>query len=299
MGYFDLVKEGFRNPSNVPDYLRRGFSQRTWKFWESIGFHLIPDHFYYPIPNLAGLKHKDWNQKYPTSGIDMNEPFQIELARRSSKYHSEYIKLQNPGPAPDGDGAVYYSLIRELEPNQIIEVGAGNSTNTALQALRKNENDCKITAVEPFPDDYLEKLEAENSNLTIRETKAEALDPQWYCRLDEGDILFIDSSHVIKVGNDVLHLFLRVIPQLATGVHVHIHDVKLPYEYSRERVIKKHRFWHERYLLHCFLLFNDNFEVIWGSKFMAEENREELIAHLPGYGVDDGCGGSFWMKRIE
>jgi hypothetical protein len=102
---------------------------------------------------------------------------------------------------------------------------------------------------------------------------------------------------VVEVGNDIIHLFLRVLPELPSGSYVHIHDIKFPYEYSEKRVIEGHRFWSERYLLHAFLLFNEEFEVVYGSKYMFEQNYEKLIQYLPEFEKGDGAGGSFWIKR--
>lgn len=109
--------------------------------------------------------------------------------------------------------------------------------------------------------------------MTLRERKAESIDVSEYLRLGPNDILFIDSSHTLTIGNDVNHLFLRVLPQLPEGVFVHVHDIRFPEEYPKELVLNQHRFWSEQYLLQAFLMFNERFEV-YGLAAICTSNTE-------------------------
>jgi hypothetical protein len=108
-------------------------------------------------------------------------------------------------------------------------------------------------------------------------------------------VLFIDSSHVSKVGGDVNFLFLEVLPRLRPGVIVHLHDVFLPAEYPRDWVVEKGRFWTEQYLLQAFLTFNDAWEILLANNYLGLEHAEALRTTFPTspwWG-----GGSFWMRR--
>lgn len=272
---------------------------QSWGVWEKLGFHVIPDHFYYPIPNLNDLeKRKPWDDTFPTTGVDLNDGSQLDLLSDFERFSGEFAVPEELGFAHAGDGAVYYFLIRRYEPDRIIEVGSGVSASIALEASAKNETSTQITAVDPYPSDQLRRLEQQNGNFEILEAKAEDVDVSWYSQLRKGDFLFVDSTHVVQTDNDVVHLFLRVLPELENGVFAHFHDITFPHEHSRERIIENHRFWSEQYLLHAFLLFNEKYEVIWAMRHMCKKYRDELVDALSGY-EGDSCGSSFWIKRTE
>jgi hypothetical protein len=105
-------------------------------------------------------------------------------------------------------------------------------------------------------------------------------------------MLFIDSSHVSRIGSDVNQLFLEVIPSLPAGVHVHIHDIFYPFEYPR-RWIYRGRAWNESYLLRALLINNDHLQISWFNSYLAHRHRETLAAALPQWGVDPGS--SIWL----
>jgi Methyltransferase domain len=117
----------------------------------------------------------------------------------------------------------------------------------------------------------------------------------FFSKLESGDILFIDSSHTVKIGGDVNYLFLEVLPRLKPGVIVHVHDIWFPFDYDRQWVLGEFRFWAEQYLLQAFLAFNSEFEVLICNSYLGFYFPEELkscFPHSPWSG-----GGSFWMRR--
>ena len=117
-------------------------------------------------------------------------------------------------------------------------------------------------------------------------------------QLARNDILFIDSSHVVRIGGDVLYELLEILPQLAVGVVVHLHDIFMPAEYPKNWVLKNKRFWSEQYLLQAFLAFNKDFEVLWGSSYMHLMHPEMLEAAFPSYRRDRWWPASFWIRRV-
>lgn len=306
-----LAKRGLENPSAVLPFLRRKMIQKTWPIWQSLGFHIVPNHFYYPIPDTNDLRQKQlWNKRYPTAGIDLREDKQLELLNDFNEYFAEYsFSEEENGFAVHGDGPILYAMVREFQPDRIIEVGSGESTKVALTASKKNEQESgtltKITSIEPFPDKDLQELAKDNDNLTLLKSRAEDVSVSDYCQLDDGDFLFIDSSHTLTVGNDVAHLYLKVLPQLAEGVYVHSHDIRFPSEYPKEWVLDRHRFWTEQYLLQAFLMFNDTFEILWAGNHMSNQYPDNLEQRLPNYRSDSktdrgkGWPGSFWMRRYK
>lgn len=296
----EMIRKGLEDPSKIPPFLRSRFIRKTWSFWESLGFHLVPNHFYYPIPNEDDLREKDpWNKKYPTDGIELRETEQLDLLDGFENHISEY-SYSYSGSINRADGTVLYSMVREFEPDRIIEVGSGKSTRISLRAsdmnMQESGDSTEITAVEPYPDDDLLSLASENEELNLIESRAEDVDISRYLQLESGDFLFIDSSHTLTIGNDVSHLYLKLLPQLPEGVFVHSHDIFFPNEYPKHWTLDKKRFWTEQYLLQAFLMFNDAFEVVWSGQYMYDEYHTEFKQAMP---KADSGGGSFWIRRTN
>ena len=117
--------------------------------------------------------------------------------------------------------------------------------------------------------------------------------------LEAGDVLFIDSSHMLRIGSDVQFEYLEILPRLKPGVIVHIHDIFLPAEYPRNWVHDKHIFWNEQYLLQAFLAFNASFEVLWGGSWMHLNHPAELESAFQSYKRENQWPGSFWIRRVQ
>jgi hypothetical protein len=177
-------------------------------------------------------------------------------------------------------------MIRHFKPKRIIEVGAGFSTMLATLAGMKN-SDTQIIAVDPYVRTQ-RKIQLPSS-VEFVEQKVQDLDESFFKKLSTNDILFIDSSHVSKAGSDVNHLFLKI-------VIIHVHDIFLPKEFPYNWIKEHHLFWNEQYLLHAFLSFNKNFQVLLGNCFLGIKYPNHLTEFFksdkpPG-------GGSFWMKKL-
>ncbi|AKF86209.1 Methyltransferase domain-containing protein [Myxococcus fulvus] len=288
---------------------------RLFQVYERGGYHVTPNHFYQPIPDTGSLPEALWGTRSKMVGIDLRESSQLALLERlSSKYRDEYQAF--PRSATDEphvyhlgnsefgtvDAEVAYGLVRELRPRRLFEIGSGWSTRLSAQACRKNEGEgapaCELVAFEPYPS---EVLRAGFPGLTrLEPLKAQDIPYSEVERLEENDILFIDSSHVLKVGSDVQVEFLELLPRLKKGVVVHVHDIFLPAEYPRAWVLEHRRFWTEQYLLQAFLSFNDSFEVLWGSSFMHLTHPERLRQAFPSYrGAPEDWPGSFWLRRVK
>jgi hypothetical protein len=121
----------------------------------------------------------------------------------------------------------------------------------------------------------------------------QAVDTALFSRLGDGDILFIDSTHVVAPGSDVVHLFTRVLPTLAPGVLVHVHDICLPFETAWDWTFQTYRFWNEQYLLHAFLTANADWEILYMGALWEHYLRGRLARALPLAGANGG----FWMRR--
>jgi hypothetical protein len=299
----------------MPHCLHGGKFRDIFPLWERSGFHVTPVHFYQPIPDIKSLPETLWEQPSELVGIDMNDAVQLDLLRNHfPKFRCEYEEFPTePTPALtqfylgnrlyDGvDALVAYCMVRHFQPRLMIEVGSGFSSLVLGQAAAKNDSSALI-CIEPFPQDFLRKGFPMLKSLI--EKRVQELDLEFFAQLESGDILFIDSSHTVKIGGDVNYLFLEIIPRLKPGVIVHVHDIFFPFDYRRDWVTEQFRFWTEQYLLHAFLTFNSEFEVLMASRYLGDRhtqdvkaafpNLENLRADLPS-AVRWG-GGSFWMRR--
>ncbi|MBT9132995.1 MAG: hypothetical protein DDT33_01526 [Firmicutes bacterium] len=287
--------------------------KRSFPIWQRLGFHITPKHFYEPIPDTRTLKDELWSRCSDFIGVEINESAQLKLLSQfSAKFREEYeafprhktpILYQyyvNNGAFGSVDGEILYCMIRHFKPRKLFEIGSGNSTYLSTQAILRNreENEdyeCQLIAIEPYPNDVLKAGFCGLSELIVQ--KVQDVHLSKFSELKENDILFIDSSHVLKIGSDVQYEYLEILPRLNKGVLVHVHDIFLPSEYPREWVLKQYRFYTEQYLLQSFLAFNSAFEILWGGAYMHLKHPEQLEKAFSSYDRNKVWPGSFWLRR--
>lgn len=291
------------------------FTQKTFGFWQKLGLNLTPIHFYYPIPNTKDLKDISWSKNSELISIPLNDETQLKLLSLfKSQFEGEYNNLPlkktsleykyyiNNNSFESGDAEILYSMIRNFKPKKIIEIGSGYSTFLSIQAVQKNKSenknyDCDFISIEPYPNEILKKGFPGLSDLIDK--KVQDVPLAIFSELNENDILFIDSSHVLKTGGDVQYEYLEILPRLKKGVIVHIHDIFLPAEYPKEWIFNEHRFWTEQYLLQAFLTFNESFKVLWAGQYMHLNFPEKLEEAFKSYNRKERNPGSFWIKKIK
>ena len=299
----------------IPVGLKSTSVCELFRGWEKHGFHVTPVHFYQPIPDTRSLPETIWSHPSELAGIDMNVAMQLDLLRKDfPKFRTEYQQFPieptsepsdfhlNNGLFDGTDALVAYCMVRHFHPRLIIEVGSGFSSLLLGQAATKNNNSALI-CIEPFPQGFLKHGFAGLHSLI--EKKVQDMDLDFFSQLGPGDVLFIDSSHTVKIGGDVNYLFLEVLPRLKPGVIVHVHDIFFPFDYRRDWVKEELRFWTEQYLLQAFLAFNSEFEVLMANRYLAHKYPEDLKAAFPSLGklkanskqAISWGGGSFWMRR--
>jgi predicted O-methyltransferase YrrM len=266
--------------------------------FQAKGFHIVQDHFYQPVPNTNELDDSLWDQPSDMPGIKLKLDGQVALLDEfaSAGYIDEYLKIlygERAGRVSGIgriDGPMLYGMIRKYRPQRIIEVGAGQSTLWSLSAIRANGSGSLIS-IDPYPADYLRGLKFQYFELIEDRMERQSLD--LFATLKENDILFIDSSHVIRLGGDVLFAVLNVVPRLAIGCLIHFHDIFLPHHYPRNWTIERRIFWTEQYLVQAFLAFNSAFEVIWGTSMMESYRRAVLEKHFRHFGDS-----SLWIRKV-
>ncbi len=295
----------------LPPRLMR--TKEVFRRCERRGYHVTPVHFYEPIPDTRALREELWAPRTECPGVELNDADQRRLlSLLSSRFRAEYEALprkptreahqyfvHNPyfGPV---DGEMLYSIVRHFRPQRFFEIGSGFSTRLAAQAILRNQQendsfDAELVAIEPYPDDVLARGFPGLSKVV--RMKVEDVDAAFFGVLERNDILFIDSSHVLKTGGDVQREYLEILPSLRPGVLVHIHDIFLPSEYPREWLVRHLRFWNEQYVLHAFLAFNESFRVVWGSSYMHLVHADLLDEAFSSYDRRTASPGSFWIRR--
>jgi Methyltransferase domain len=301
---------------------RSGWYEGYWNYWhttfsyaEDKGLHIIPCHYYDPIPNTKTLSAEFHHRPRPIIGYDLKVTAALDwLTQLSDAYGSELSALlKDRGHSPStyylnnpafkaGDAEILYAILRQLKPKRIVEIGSGYSTLLICQAIRANRNEvpeyqCEFTAVEPYPPEFLTPPPAELTRLVSKPIQEVTCDI--ISALTENDVLFIDSSHVVKIGSDVVHEFLTILPALAPGVVIHIHDIFLPAEYPRMFIDEARLFWSEQYLLEAFLTFNRKFEVIMPVHAVWRLYNERFTAAVPTVRSEKMAPCSFWIRRLS
>lgn len=200
------------------------------------------------------------------------------------------------------DAEILYCMVRRFKPQRIIEIGSGYTTLLTAQALQENKaregQEClEFTAIEPYPPKVLCAPAA--YPVTIVDKQLQEVDINVFKQLQKNDILFIDSTHVAKAGSDVIYEFHEIIPRLNPGVIIHLHDIFLPYEYPREWIVDRHRFWNEQYLLQSFLCANHDFQILFSCSMMAAYHKEALAEYIPSFEKGVTQPASFWMQRVN
>lgn len=300
-----LVDAGLEVIQLLKPLLDSGQYLQYFDLWQENGFHVTRNHFYEPVPDTRLLTPEFWEKTSALYGIDMRVEEQLNLLTTVfPQYSDEYnnIPLEktsvpyeyyfNNDQFSGTDALLLYCMVRHFKPPRIIEVGSGFSTLIAAQAARINGR-TELICIEPYPRQFLSDGFPGLSKLIAE--PVQGTDPETFLQLQENDILFIDTSHVVKTGNEVLFLYLDILPRLQPGVFVHIHDIFFPNEYPKSWLLEKRHFWNEQYLLQAFLIHNSAFEVIFSNSYMAHfymENMQQAFPKSPRWG-----GGSFWMRR--
>jgi predicted O-methyltransferase YrrM len=286
---------------------RRQALPRFQRLADRAGFQLRSDHYYEPTYAETHLP-ADTSSERPLPGIDLNEAGQLALLARLS-FADELRALPIAKPSEiefgfaqtmygPGDAEIYYSLIRHFRPRRIIEIGSGQSTLIALAAIAANRADdlscaCTITCIEPYEMPWLEQVAVD----VVRE-RVETVALDRFAALGGNDILFIDSSHVIRPYGDVLREFHEILPSLAPGVLVHVHDIFTPRDYPEAWLRAQRRLWNEQYLLEAFLAFNPRFTVICAANWLKHNHWEAFSRACPVVTRAHEPGG-FWMQVAQ
>jgi predicted O-methyltransferase YrrM len=271
-----------------------------------------PGHFYSSIPDLEFVdRHRARLFDRAVSalpGIDTHDAEQLALLEQLAAFYPE---LPFTTDKSDGlryyfenqffryaDAIVLYSMLRQFRPRRVIEVGSGFSSSVMLDTNDKFlGRSVRFTFIEPEPSrlqDLINDDDKARNELIDAPVQDVPLDR--FAALEANDILFIDSSHVAKVGSDVVHLLSYVLPALNHGVIVHFHDVFWPFEYPEEWIWEG-RAWNEAYVLKAFLQFNSSFKILLFNSYVALRHPGAVARCLPLCATDGGA--SLWLTKCS
>lgn len=273
---------------------------------KAIGMFPIRNHYYEPLFDDTQLR-KPLSENRQLPGLNLNSLGQLSFLK-ALVYSPELLALKlnretnsandfylDNGSFDSGDAEYLYQFIRATKPSRLIEIGSGHSTKIASIALQKNKVETNQLAehicIEPYEMPWLEGL----SNIQVFRKRIEDCAIHWPTELRSGDILFIDSSHIIRPQGDVLKEYLEILPQLASGVYVHIHDIFSPRDYPRRWIVDDVRFWNEQYLLEALLSNTNRYEVIGALNYLKNNYFDDLKEVCP-YLKLEAEPGSFYLR---
>ena len=264
----------------------------------------------YDTRELLEQRAKIWpDVPRETVGIDWREDSQVRLCREvfARQDHFKFLEnavendpteyFVNNGQYPPLDAWTLEGLMRHFRPRRMIEVGCGFSTLVSARVNREFfDSEISLTCIEPYPRPFL--IEGVAGVTEVRVEKIQETPLGLFEELEENDILFIDTSHTVKTGGDVTWIFGEIVPRLASGVLVHIHDFFLPGEYPESWVLEGWG-WNETYLVRSFLTFNDVFEIVLGTLYLLINRQNDVLEAFPDFRHYLAMGGaSLWIRRV-
>jgi hypothetical protein len=273
-------------------------------------------HFYSPFPDLDSLEPNaakiyggdvehvpavDLRVSQQRALLAEFEEFasSISFCRTTEEAHAKGDRYWSDNPAyGDTDARFLTAMLHHFRPRHLVELGCGYSSAVTLDARdRYLDSSLELTFVDPYPE-LVESLvpASDRSNVSIHAVGTQDVDLDLIRQLGHNDVLFIDSTHVAKTGSDVNRIFFEILPALSPGVLIHFHDVFPRFEYPRDWV-NEQRGWTEQYVLHAFLQYNRQFEIVLWPNLMWSLDAGALVERYPI--MSTNAGGAFWMRKVS
>jgi hypothetical protein len=293
----------------------------TWKWIQKYRIHRKPNfkgaalyppgHFHSPLLDIESLKPGMTNMAF--DGVELWEHIDLRPKAQRSYYEDLLNRFPVlPFPSQPAEGYRYFTdngwfefsdaltlsgVIRKEKPRRIVEIGSGFSTAVTLDTLNHTKHSPALTFIEPFPDRLNALLLPEDkAAASILVKPVQEVPFSVFDQLDTQDILFIDTSHVAKVGSDVTFILLRVLPRLRPGVIIHFHDMFYPFSYPVSW-IQNGRAWNESIFLRAFLVQNQGFQIMAFNKFASYSFPELFQERAPKFLND--IGSSIWLRKVS
>ncbi|MFD2265046.1 TylF/MycF/NovP-related O-methyltransferase [Lacibacterium aquatile] len=305
--------EDFRAERGITDPIHQ--IDWTGAFWRKPGWDPVQVHdpdaapsYYSPVVDRVAVRRAQdriFKRDQPLDGLSFDFEAQRALLEQLTPLANDLPFQDQP---VDGlrygyrndyfsyfDAILMASMIRLHRPKRVMEIGSGHSSCVILDVNdRYFEGAIECSFIEPYPE-RLQSLLRPGENVHLHALPVQEVDLAVFDRLEAGDILFIDSTHVSKTGSDVNHNFFKIFPRLAPGVLICLHDVFHPFEYPKYWVLDEHRSWNELYLLRAFLSYNSSFETVFFSEWFEHQQPGLIVDRIPK--AAGNLGGCFWMRK--
>jgi predicted O-methyltransferase YrrM len=285
----------------------RAFAHRAYlalhRGAERVGLHVVRASYDSPIPRKSELPPETFERQSAMRAIEWSPELQMRFVETElSDYLAEFQPSSGPtevgsfrlgnGTYDSVDAELLFAMVRWSAPARYVELGSGYSTLIAALALQRNGKGV-LRCYDPYPSPHV--LARPELAAHLQAVSVQALSEAVVRELQAGDILFVDTSHTVKMGGDVNRIVFEMLPLVAPGVLVHFHDVFWPYDYSRGHVGNAH-YWTEQYLLQAFLMYNADWEVVVGGQAIARHAPDRLRVLVPSF--HDGVSpGALWLRR--
>jgi predicted O-methyltransferase YrrM len=261
------------DPATVTDYIARERSEEA---------NVLPG-ISLPIDEMAEFWQK-------SAAVIAATPFQETKNEKQRYYYDNNI-------FPYGDAIGLRAMIADLRPRAMIEIGSGFSSACMLDCADEFGLDTRFTFIDPYPERLKGLLrQSDHRRVTIIEEPVQKTDQNLYKSLNRGDVLFIDSTHVLKTGSDVHYELFHILPCLQQGVVIHFHDIQFPFEYPDPWIFNTNYSWNEIYALRAFLMYNTNFKIrFWGD--CLARTRTNMVRNVYPLFLKNP-GGSLWIEKV-
>jgi len=251
------------------------------------------------------------NPPTENDGIDLNRTQQHALLERFVTYFPDFTPAQNQTSGSlyyynnsmfgFSDAFALYGIFKAFKPARVIEIGSGHSSALMLDISREFLPDTSFTFIDPYSETIGRVLKSRpGGHYELIRREAQDMDLHFFQQLGESDVLFIDTSHTVKIGSDLSTIFFSILPALKPGVIIHIHDIYFPWEYPEEMIIEG-RTYNEVYFVRAFLQYNNAFEIIYNTSQMELEQHDYFTNRMPGYFKTTGQRGgqSLWLRKTS
>ena len=264
-----------------------------------VGLQVVPKTYYSPIPDLATLPPDAFDRRSALRSIAFDLDAQLawieqHLAAAMQEFAPTAEAVDNASYGRVG-ADLLHGVVRGLKPRRIVELGSGHSTLFMAAAAERNRAEgvaTELRTFDPFPTVARPDLPG---LAALEAVRAQDVPLGVFTALEAGDVLFVDTTHTVKLGSDVNRIVLDVLPALAPGVLVHVHDIFLPYEYPRRWLEESGFYWAEQYLLQAYLAGNPEIEILAATFALCRE-RPEAMARLAPTWQPGAEASAFWFR---
>jgi hypothetical protein len=277
---------------------------------DGVPMFVPPGHFYSPVPSVADIEAYRAQAREPRppslGAIDLRVDEQSALLDSFRGFYAEQPFPTEQSPETRywfenhsfsyGDALALHCMLRSVRPKRVVEVGSGWSSCVLLDTCERFLDwEPEVTLIEPYPHQlHLLVRPDDLGRVRLVPEPVQQVSLDEFTVLDRDDILFIDSTHVARVGSDVLHEIFEILPSLQPGVYVHFHDIFYPFDYPVDWV-EEGRGWNEAYVLRAFLEYNDAFEIVLWNDLIAQRFGDRLAQDFPLW--TRNTGGSLWLRK--